>query len=419
VIRKKAGRGRDLPASESGGSRSGYNPAMRRHWTLDPDVVFVNHGSYGACPRVVLDAAARFRADLEREPVRFFERFLESELDGARIEVARFVGARPEQLAFVPNATSAVSAVLRSLDLGPGDALLTTDHAYGACRNALELVARRASVEIVTASVPFPVQGPGEVVERVLASVTPRVKLALIDHVTSPTGLVFPIDVIVRELRERGIETLVDGAHAPGMLPLDLDALGAAYYTGNFHKWVCAPKSAAMLVVREDLQASIHPAVISHGLSSRRPRARFLEEFDWTGTLDPSAWLAVPEAIRFVGSLAPGGWNEVYARNRALALEARRLLAEALSVKPPAPESMLASLVALPVPDGPGPAPITHGEEPLHRVLFDRHRIEVPVLPWPAWPRRLLRISAHLYNERGDYEQLAAALTRELDLRAA
>jgi isopenicillin-N epimerase len=393
--------------------------ALRDHWTLDPDVVFLNHGSFGACPRPVLEVAEAHRALLEREPVRFFERFLESELDGARTLAAAFVGARPDDFAFVHNASSAVSAVLRSLELGPGDVLLTTDHAYGACRNALDFVAEQAGAEVRVATIPLPVRDPGDVVERILDAARGRVKLALVDHVTSPTGLVFPIETIVRELRERGIETLVDGAHAPGMLALDVEKLGAGFYTGNFHKWVCAPKGAAMLVVRDDLKAGVHPNVISHGLTSRRARPRFLEEFDWTGTAEPSAWLAVPEAIRFVGGLVPGGWDEVRARNRATVLEARRLLTGTLGTEPLAPESMIGTLAALRVPRDGGPAPLTHADEPLHRALFDVHRIEVPVFPWPKSPERLIRVSAHLYNVSADYERLARALEAELGLRAA
>ena len=237
-----------------------------------------------------------------------------------------------------------MSAVLRSLDLRPGDALLTTDHAYGACRNALDFIAKKSGAEVIAAKIPLPVRGPEDVVERILEAATGRVKLALVDHVTSPTGLVLPIVDIVRGLRARGIETLVDGAHAPGMVDLDVTGVGAAYYVGNFHKWVCSPKGAAMLCVREDRQAGVHPGAISHGYTSTRARSRFLEEFDWTGSDDPSAWLSVPAAIRFIGGLVPGGWPEVRRRNRELALEARRLLSDALGVPVLAPESSIGSL---------------------------------------------------------------------------
>lgn len=380
---------------------------MLHHWTLDPQVTFLNHGSFGACPSVVLAEQSRIRAELEREPVQFFNRLLDGELDRAREVVAAFVGARPRDFAFVRNSTAGANAVLRSLPLGPGDAVLTTDHAYHACRNALDYVVQRAGAQVRVANIPLPLRDPGEVVQRILDALTPNVRLALIDHVTSQTGLVFPIEAIVRELRARGVETLVDGAHAPGMVPLDVTAIGAAYYVGNFHKWVCAPKGAAMLCVRQDLQDAIHPTVISHGLTSTRARARFLEEFDWTGSDDPSPWLCVPAALGFLGSVVPGGIEAVMARNRSLALQARALLARALGVEPPAPESMIGSLVALPLPaarEGAG------GAERLYRALFERHAIEVPVFPWPTPRERTLRVSAQLYNQLSDYERLAKAL---------
>jgi isopenicillin-N epimerase len=388
---------------------------LRAHWTLDPAIAFLNHGSFGACPRPVLAEQDRLRACLEREPVQFLVHELEPLLDEARREVAAFVGADPDDLAFVRNATSGVSAVLLSLDLRPGDELLTTDQSYNACRNALDHAAARTGARVVTVRAPFPVSGPDEIEQAILDEVSPHTRLALLDHVTSPTGLILPIAALVERLGERGVDTLVDGAHAPGMLPLDVAAIGAAYYTGNFHKWVCAPKGAAMLHVRRDRQAGLHPAVVSHGYNSRRPRSRFLEEFDWTGTDDPTPWLCVPAALRFMGGLLPGGWDEVRARNRDLALAARRLLCDALAASPPAPDEMIGSLASVPLPDGAaGPVSSAVPVDPLQAALYERHRIEVPVAPWPAPPGRVIRISAQLYNDIGQYERLAAALREEL-----
>lgn len=385
-------------------------PSLRRHFTLDEGVTFLNHGAFGACPWPVQEAQGRFRSELEREPVRFFEQLFEPALDRARAEVARFVGADPEDLVFVPNTTTGVNAVLASLELGPDDVVLTTDHAYNACKNTLQYLADRRGTKISVVRIPLPLSGPDEVVDRISSAVTPGVRLALIDHVTSQTGLVFPIERIVAALRERGIETLVDGAHAPGMLQLDVSAIGAAYYVGNFHKWVCSPKGAAMLWVRRDQQRKIHPTTISHGYSSTRDRSRYLEEFDWTGSSDPSAVLSVPEAIRFIGGLLPGGWPEVRARNRALALSARGRLCNVLGTAPIAPESMIGCLASVSLPDAPPGASPLPQSEPLHCALLEQHAIEVPVFAWPAPPRRLLRISAHVYNEEADYEQLACAL---------
>ncbi len=383
-------------------------------WTLDPSVTFLNHGSFGACPRAVLAKQDEWRARLERQPVQFLARDLEGLLDEARGALGSFLGADPRDLAFVANATAGVNAVLRSLAFAPGDELLTTDHVYGACRNALRFVAERSGAAVVTAAVPFPLRDPAEVVDAVLARVTARTRLALLDHVTSPTGLVFPIAPLVAALAARGVDTLVDGAHAVGMLPLDLSALGAAYYVGNCHKWLCAPKSVGFLHVRRDRQALVRPLAISHGAGLQHPaRSRFLLEFDWVGTVDPTPALCVPEAIRVVGAMLPGGWPSVREHNRTLVLAGRRVLADALGIREPAPASMIGSLAALPLADGaaaavPSTSPL-HGDPELD-ALRERHGFEVPVVPWPAPPRRLLRISAQLYNTAADYERLAAAL---------
>ncbi|HEX6811203.1 MAG TPA: aminotransferase class V-fold PLP-dependent enzyme [Planctomycetota bacterium] len=384
---------------------------LASHWDLDPQVVFLNHGSFGACPRVVLQHQQELRARMEREPVLFLHRELEKLLDPARHELARFVGCDPDDLAFVANATTGVNTVLRSLQFGPGDELLTTDHAYNACRNALDFAAARAGARVVTAPIPFPLQDPRQVVDSVLAFVTDRTKLLLIDHVTSPTGLVLPIEPIVHTLRERGIDTLVDGAHAPGMLPLDLERLGAAYYTGNCHKWLCTPKGSALLHVRRDRQQLIRPLSISHGANSRRTdRSRFRLEFDFTGTDDFTPFLCIPTALQFLGSLLPGGVQELQAHNRKLALVGRDLLCTALGAKPAAPPAMIGSLAAVELPPSKAPLVPPHGLDPLQVRLFDEHRIEVPVMRWPQPPLRLVRIAPQAYNSRAQYEYLARAL---------
>jgi len=313
----------------------------------------------------------------------------------------------------VRNATAGVNAVLRSLELGPEDEVLVSDHEYNASRNALDFVAGRAGARVVTVSLPFPLQDPGQVLEAFLGSVTPRTRLALVDHVTSQTGLVLPLAELVQALRERGVETLVDGAHGPGMRPLALEDLGAAFYTGNAHKWICAPKGAALLYVRPDWQERIRPTSISHGANTRRAgRSRFHDEFDWTGTEDPTPWLCVPRALEVMGGLFPGGWEELRRRNRELVLEGRAVLCEALGLTPPAPESMIGSLASVPLPDGrprEGPAGALY-DDPLQDLLREEHRIQVPVIPWPAAPRRLLRISAQAYNRPEQYHRLAGIL---------
>jgi isopenicillin-N epimerase len=388
---------------------------LAARWALDPEVVFLNHGSFGACPREVLAHQAALRAEMEAEPVRFLSREIDDRLDAARAALADFLGADADDLAFVTNATSGVNAVLRSLPFAAGDELLITDHAYNACRNALDFVARRAGARVVVAAVPFPIATADAVVEALLARVTARTRLALVDHVSSPTGLVMPIARLVAELGARGVEVLVDGAHAPGMVPLDLATLGATYYAGNCHKWLCAPKGSAFLWVRRDRQPDVRPLTISHGANSPKAgRSRFRVEFDWTGTSDPTAWMTVPTAIACIGAMLAGGWPAVMARNRALALEARRLVGDALGTPPPCPDDMIGSLASVVLPDGP-PADIGwRRPDPLQRRLLDGWGIEVPVMSWPAPPRRLLRVSAQLYNDREDFTRLADALPKEL-----
>lgn len=389
-------------------------------WLLDPSIVFLNHGSFGSCPRPVLEYQAEIRRRMERQPVQFFVRDLEPLLDAARAALAEFLGANADNLVFVPNATAGVNTVLRSLHFQRGDQVIVTDQEYNACRNALDIVAERCGIEVVVARIPFPIGHEQQAIEPILDAVTARTRLLLIDHITSQTGLVLPIEKMVRELAQRGVDTLVDGAHAPGMIPLNLEQLGAAYYTGNCHKWICAPKSAAFLHLRPDRQKQIRPLSISHGANSpRTDRARHLIEFGWTGTWDASAYLSVPEAIRRMGNLLPGGWPELMQRNRALALEARDILCAALRLPKPCPDSMIGSLAAMPLPDGESVAPPKSPLylDPLQEQLWREHRIEVPVIPWPKPPGRVLRISAQMYNSRRQYEALAAALANLLASR--
>jgi len=378
-------------------------------WFIDPDCIFLNHGSFGACPEPVLRRQRELQARLESQPVRFFFWDLPDLAAEAREALGQFLGASPDDLAFVPNATAGVNTVLRSLPLNPGDELLITDHAYGACKNALQFIADQTGAQVVVAHIPFPIERPEQAVQAVLAATSPRTRLALLDHITSPTALVLPIAEMIAALNERGVQTLVDGAHAPGMIPLDIRSLDAAYYTGNCHKWLCAPKGAGFLWVRQDLQEDLRPLSISHGAGvAADPASRFRLEMDWTGTHDPTPYLAVPAALDFMGSLLPGGWPKLMAHNRALALAGRDLLADALQIPAPSPDSMIGSMATLPLPPSTGPIhawPKDRGA--LQNRLLREHGIEVPVVCWPAHPARILRLSAQFYNRIEQYERLA------------
>jgi isopenicillin-N epimerase len=391
--------------------------ANPQFWLLDPEMIFLNHGAFGACPRTVLEFQMEWRRRLERQPLQFLARELEGALDSARKALAQFVGSDSNDVVFVSNATTGVNTVLRSLVFQRGDELLVTDHEYNASRNALNFAAERSGARVIVVNIPFPFRDAKEIITPILERVTARTKLALIDHVTSQTGIILPIAQLVHKLKAHGVDTLVDGAHAPGMVPLNLSELGAAYYTGNCHKWLCAPKGTAFLHVRSDKQKLIRPLTISHGANSpRKDRSRFLLEFGWQGTSDPSAFLSVPEAIRFIGSTLPGGWPEVMGRNRALALAARKILCKALPLDEPCPEEFIGSLASLPLPDAikrQFPRLPFNGSL-LQDTLRKKYKLEIPIIFWPAPPKRLVRISAQLYNSQPQYERLAAALAHEL-----
>jgi len=332
-------------------------------------------------------------------------------MDRARDAVGEFVGADPAGLAPVRNATTGIASVLRSFEtlLRPGDQLLTTAHDYNAVRQILRFTAERTGAEVVVARVPFPIEDPVQVTECVLAAVTPRTKLAVIDHVTSPTALVFPIQDIVGALEPK-ISVLVDGAHGPGQVPVAVDDLGASWYAGNLHKWVCAPKGAAFLHARADRIEMTMPAVISHGYNAMVESAedRYHELFDWLGTDDFSSWAVVPEALRLVGGLEAGGWDGVMKRNHDLVLEGRRLISETVAISLPAPDEMVGSMASVFLPDATGLDP--GGDlSPMMGELFDASFSAI-VMNWPGWPSQLLRISAHLYNTSDDYSALAERL---------
>ena len=375
-------------------------------WCLDPSVTYLNHGSFGACPAAVLAQQSALRLEMEREPVDFLSVNLPTRLNVAREALSAFLGAEPADLVFVPNATAGVNAVLRSLSLERDDELLVTNHTYAACRKTIDFVASRTAARVVVANLPFPCRDEADIIAAIQQRVSSRTRLALLDHVASPTALILPVARLVTELQARGVDTLVDGAHAPGMLPLRLSELGAAYYTGNAHKWLCAPKGAAFLHVRRDRHAQLHPTVISHGYT-----AGFHAEFDWTGTFDPTPWLCIPESLRFMGGLLPAGWPQVMAANRALALQARALLLETTGVDVPCPDAMIGSMASIPLPPAAAGSPADRLNcEGLH-TWFRERGVETWLHPLPV---PLLRISAQLYNDMEQFERLAGLLKEAL-----
>jgi isopenicillin-N epimerase len=359
----------------------------------------LNHGSFGATPKQVLDAQNYWRGELERNPVAFITDKLPTLQRQAAERLARFVGTTGDCLAFVENATTAVNAVVRSADLQPGDEILTTSHVYKAVHNALRYVATRTGATLRVVDLPFPIYDPEQVLECLKAGLNQRSKLAVLDHITSSTGLVLPIQRMVDCCRERGVVVLVDGAHAPGQVPLALDELGADWYTGNAHKWLFAPKGCAFLYAAPHVQAATHPTVISH-----RYEEGFVAEFDYTGTKDPTAWLAIESALDFVEGI---GLDTLRGHNHELVLQAAAKLRRLWGTKALAPDSMLGCIVTLQAPEG---ALGTGVDDAVaaRRFLLDEHHTEVPVFPFGE--RNWVRISAQVYNELGDYEALGLAL---------
>lgn len=388
-----------------------------RHWQLDPNTVFLNHGSYGACPTAILDAQQRSRDQMEREPVRFFMLDVEDMLDRSREAVAAFVGCDIEGLAFLPNVTQAVATVIDNLVLQPGDEILVNDHEYSACISTFTKAARRAGARVVKAMVPFPTPSADAIHDAVMSAVTPRTRIALLSHITSPTALLFPAARLTESLRAKGIEVLLDGAHAPGQIPLDVRAINAHYYTANLHKWPCCPKGTAFLWVHPERREGFEPLALSARAHLDRPdRDRFRALFDYIGTDDYTGFLAIPQALDFMASLE-GSWDALRARNRALTLEGRAILCDALGCEPATPDDLVATMATLVIPGvglpSGGTAPGKY-EDPLQETLVEKHNIQVPVWSLPSQGQRLLRISAQAYNSREQYQYLARALKQEL-----
>lgn len=401
-----------------------------KNWALDPEIVYLNHGSFGACPRAVLDAQTRLRERMEREAVKFFVKDMDGLLDESRIALAAFVKCRAEDLVFVPNATTGVATVMMNLQgvLRDGDEILMTGHEYPACMNTMRRAGQRTGAKVVTVPLPFPTTGPGQIVETVMGAVTSRTRVLLISHITSPSGVILPVEKIVPELERRGVICIVDGAHAPGQIPdLSIPAIGASFYTANCHKWICSPKGSALLHIREDRQAEFagmggfRPLALSNFAEKGKPgRKQLWTEFDYIGTGDVTPYMAVGAAIRAMSSMLGGGFEDVIRGNNEMVVSARRMLCRELGVEPPAPEVMLGSLATIffPAQDPERRARLSQRPSKYHDalqdVLVEKHRIQVPLWSIAGDGRRLFRISAQLYNSMEQYEYLAAALKEEL-----
>lgn len=387
---------------------------LARHFLLRDDVVFLNHGSFGACPRPVFETYQGWQLELERQPVAFLGRELTERMRVPRVALSAFLGTTAENVVGLVNATEGLNIVAQSLDLKEGDEILTTDHEYSALEKTWAYVARRTGAKIVTVKVPMPFVSEEAFTETIVAGITDRTRVLFLSHITSPTALVFPIERPIAEARKRGIWTVIDGAHTPGHIPLNLDAMGVDFYSGNCHKWLMTPKGSAFLYVRPELQGMINPLVISHGWTadSKQPDAKgafgnspFIDELEMQGTRDPAAWLTVPAAIEF---RKQHDWTGVAADCRVLAQDTARRLQALTGLTPlSTPEFCAPQMVAMPIPD-------TDTLE-LSKALMARYSIEIPVFKWQD--HSIVRVSVQGYNSKAQMDILIEALTELLDLQ--
>jgi isopenicillin-N epimerase len=390
---------------------------LARHFLLRDDVIFLNHGSFGACPREVFEAYQSWQLELERQPVAFLGRDLTDRMRVPRVALAGELGTEPDNIVGLVNATEGLNIVAQSLDLQPGDEIVTTDHEYSALEKTWAYIARHTGARVIVVKVPMPLVSEAAFTDGIIDTFTDRTRVLFLSHITSPTALVFPIERSIREAKARKIWTVIDGAHTPGHIPLNLDALDVDFYVGNCHKWLMTPKGSGFLHVRPELQRLINPLVISHGWTadSKLPGAKgafgnspFIDELEMQGTRDPAAWLAVPAALAFRNQQ---GWAGVAAHCQMLAQDTALRLAELTSLPPlSAPEFCAPQMVAIPIPDVDDPVEF-------QRQLMERYQIEIPVFKWQE--RSIVRLSVQGYNSKAQMDLLTDALTEMLHLEAS
>jgi isopenicillin-N epimerase len=394
-------------------------------WSLQPGVTYLNHGSFGPSPNSVIAARHEWMRRLEAEPMDFFVRQLENHLDGAREKLGAFVGTRGSNLLFVDNATVGMNIVARSFSLATGDEVLASDHEYGAVLRIWRQTCANRSARLVVQRLPERLESAEQVVDALFSGVTDRTKLLVVSHVTSPTAIILPIEEICRRARQRGLPVCVDGPHAPAAVPIEIDRLGCDYYTASCHKWLSAPFGSGFLFVHPRRQQQLEPPIVSWGksLSGRAPN--WHDEFDWSGTRDYSAFLTIPDAIEFFEQIpnagksatnasdSPTGVKLFRSYSHELARYARQRIVELTGLAPIIPDSTewYGSMIALPLPDSVAETAEGH-MHPLQTRLWEKHRIEVPVINWRG--RRWIRVSCHLYNDRSDIDRLVDALQNEI-----
>ncbi len=391
----------DMPPSPS---------SLASAFLLDPEIVYLNHGSFGACPRAVLEAQSAHRERVERDAMRFYIYDLWKDIDRSRTALGGLINAAPEDLVFVSNATSGVANVIANIDLKPGDEVLVTRFEYPACINNMRRACERTGAELVVVDLPWDPIDEDSVIDAMMGRVTDRTRLAMFSLITSATAVRMPVERLIAELSARGVETLLDAAHGPGCVPMDIEAWAPTYCTGNAHKWLCSAKGCAFLYVHKNKQDGFRPVILSNDAYDIEPaigrsgRSAFNHEFDYMGTDDRTPMLVVADAIEALGGFYPGGINELMDRNRAMCLEARDLMCDALGTEPLVPDSMLGPLAVIDIP-APGMDPRV-----LRERVMDEFRIESMIVPNPGSDTPMIRVSPQVYNSTEQYRYCADAI---------
>ncbi len=388
---------------------------MKHLWHLDPNLNFLNHGSFGACPKDILAKQDQYRQQLEHSPIHFMLRQLPEQLHENKVALAAFLHCQAEDLCFVINATQGVQTAINALALKPGDEIVYSSHIYGACKNQLLVLSQQKGVILKEAHYELLGCDDQQIINAFTAQFNEKTKAFLIDHISSPTALIHPVQALCTLAKARGIISIVDGAHAPGQIPLNLKEINADFYTGNCHKWLCTPKGCAFLWVNPSHQEGLLPTVISHGYLAPTSQ-RMQQMFDWTGTQDFSPYLCIKDSIQWLSQWHPQGIPGLMQVHHALMLQGRDLLVKALGLaQAPVGDHILGAMASLPLPDEKQVIPVPFGQPiPLQTMLFERG-IEIPVIPWPQRPKRLIRISAFSHNRLEEYQQLCEALKVCLD----
>lgn len=385
------------------------------HWNLNQDIVYLNHGSFGATPKFVLKKQQQIHAEMEAEAVDFYINHLPNLLQESKQSLSNFVGADANDLVFVQNTTTGVNTILNSLQSNENDDWLITNHNYGACVHALKHYAKRNKCNVVCANIPYPLHSDDDILKAIENTITPKTTIALIDYITSATAIIFPIKKIIEMLHQKGIKVIIDAAHAPGMVDFSIDDLKPDFFVANCHKWICSPKGSAFMYVSKELQSQIFPLVISHYNNEDEGNDKhWSNQFLWDGTHDYSSYLGVKDALEFMPTLMENDWIAIKRHNHDLAWKASSKIANSLNKELPAPENMIGSIVNIPMPNSEEFAMYSKDKKSLKEILFEKYSIEVPIFLFPSAPNQWLRISAQLYNSMEQYDYLIDCLKKEL-----